>query len=238
MTEQLKQRVWGMVILVAVGVVFLPDLLDGKKETTKSEFKKIPTPPVFNDSPETIEFPQQKLEDAIAKVPSTAEVTENNGMSSGPNEDKVPANSEIDVDGSELESDQVEVATLTKVNPESEFSEVTDSNSVSNSSAKDKTNEAKTAAANEQTVPIIASRPLWILQLGSFKHKENVVALREKLDKAGIKTFTKPITTKAGILSKVYVGPEEDKSKLTEVQKTLKEVTGLAGKITRYSPIN
>ena len=78
----------------------------------------------------------------------------------------------------------------------------------------------------------------WVLRLGTFRNKPNVDALLNKLETAGVKTFVKPVEAKAGTLYRVFVGPELEKSKLEKAQQTLKELTGLDGKITQFQPIN
>lgn len=81
-------------------------------------------------------------------------------------------------------------------------------------------------------------RAAWVLRLGTFRNKPNVDALLSKLEAAGVTTFVKPVEAKAGTLYRVFVGPELEKSKLEKAQKTLKELTGLDGKITEFTPIN
>jgi DedD protein len=75
----------------------------------------------------------------------------------------------------------------------------------------------------------------WVIQLGSFKHQENVKQLLEKLENAGYRAFSRPIQTSAGPLTKVFVGPDLDKNKLTGALSHLQEVSGLKGKVTRFT---
>ena len=210
MTELIKQRLVGMLIVVIAGVVFLPDLLDGKKQITKEEFKKVPPKPELNEQPNLTEFPREQVMAALEQSPQNEEVIAD------------------DVEETP-ESSEVEVATL----PEQSAPDV------SSVPAQPATNEAATVATDTKTEADKSpfKDPAWILQLGSFKHKENVDALREKLKEAGFNTFTKPVQTKAGVLSKVYLGPAVTKSELQEAQIKLKELVGLEGKITRFDPI-
>ena len=50
----------------------------------------------------------------------------------------------------------------------------------------------------------------------------------------GFKTFTKPIKTPNGTLTKVFVGPSLDKNELQKQLPQLKELTKLNGKVTQY----
>ncbi|MDC9509404.1 SPOR domain-containing protein [Pseudoalteromonas sp. Angola-4] len=78
----------------------------------------------------------------------------------------------------------------------------------------------------------------YVIQLGSFSHAANVKALQAKLKAKGFKTFTKPIKTPNGTLTKVFVGPSLDKGELTKKLPELKALTKLNGKVTQYSVSN
>jgi DedD protein len=205
MTNLIKQRIVGLLLVLIAGIVFLPDLLDGEKEQTKEEFKKIPIRPEVEESPIVSDFPTEEVLNAIKKAPQVIEI-------------KADDETEQDVaDAKSIESkpveDQKTKTVLTKVVPVKPIIEV-------------------------KPVKADFKKDAWILQLGSFKHKGNVDALEKRLKKAGFKVFIRPIETKSGILSKVFVGPELDRKDLEEAQKTLKELTGLNGTITKFVPIN
>ena len=209
MTELIKQRLVGMLIVVIAGVVFLPDLLDGKKQLTKEEFKKIPPKPEVNEQPILTEFPREQVMESMAEAPQNNDV---------------------------IASDAVTVSATDKV----EINVLPQEDEVSNPQVETASNDNSESAPEQSDVGETTSdfkQPAWILQLGSFKHKENVDALRQKLQEAGFNTFTKPVQTKAGVLSKVYLGPAVEKSELQEAQLKLKELVGLEGKITRFDPI-
>ena len=74
----------------------------------------------------------------------------------------------------------------------------------------------------------------WVIQLGSFRHKNNVDDLVAKLKKNGYVAFTKPIKTKNGTLTKVFVGPELIKSSLEKKIPLLKQLTNVQGKVARF----
>jgi DedD protein len=205
-TEILKQRLVGLLLVVIAGVMFLPDILDGKKELTKEEFKKIPPKPAVEESPYLSDFP---TEEVIAKV------NENRSLA----EDKPLETETIQ----ELNNTESEVSVL----PESKEVNLVNNSSVGSQVAEDIPKPKSTFSAKA-----------WVIQLGSFKQKENAEALMEKLKAGGFITFSKPVETRAGILSKVFVGPEIEKSILESKQPDLKSLTGLDGKITPYDPIN
>lgn len=76
MTPAFKHRLLGTSILVLIGIIFLPDLLDGEKQVIKDDFKVIPDRPEFQGemTPKLFEqqaYQQQKA--AAEKLPVTDE---------------------------------------------------------------------------------------------------------------------------------------------------------------------
>ncbi|WP_432459200.1 SPOR domain-containing protein [Agarivorans sp. QJM3NY_25] len=51
MTAQFKNRLVGTIILVALGVIIIPDILDGKKTRVEEEFNAIPFAPTVSSLP-------------------------------------------------------------------------------------------------------------------------------------------------------------------------------------------
>ena len=74
----------------------------------------------------------------------------------------------------------------------------------------------------------------YVIQLGSFSHAPNVKSLQEKLKANGFKTFTRPIKTPNGTLTKVFVGPSLSKKELESKLPELKQLTKLNGKVTQF----
>jgi len=74
----------------------------------------------------------------------------------------------------------------------------------------------------------------WVVQLGSFRHQKNVGQLLEKLEKAGYRAFSRPIETRSGPLTKVFVGPDTNKDKLQKALPHLQDITGLKGKVAPF----
>ena len=98
----------------------------------------------------------------------------------------------------------------------------------------------KTSSLEQQTVVeqdsdrLLASAG-WVVQLGSFRHQKNVQELFEVLEKAGYRAFSRPVKTNSGILTKVFVGPDLQKSNLENALSHLKEITNLQGRVTPFT---
>ncbi len=98
----------------------------------------------------------------------------------------------------------------------------------------------KTSSLEQQTVVELDSDRLlagagWVVQLGSFRHQQNVQELLKVLDKAGYRAFSRPVKTHSGILTKVFVGPDLQKSNLENALSHLKEITNLQGRVTPFT---
>lgn len=67
MSAALKNRLVGTIILVAIAVIFLPDLLDGKKESKQNLFVELPPKPSIKKvvAPET--FDSQTVQEGVTR---------------------------------------------------------------------------------------------------------------------------------------------------------------------------
>ena len=68
MTSALKNRLVGTIIIVALAVIFLPDFLDGKKQTNREPFVSVPANPPIRPIVEPEPFPSERV--ARAAVPA------------------------------------------------------------------------------------------------------------------------------------------------------------------------
>ncbi len=212
-----QNRLVGTIIIAAAVIIFLPDLLDGKKKSNQTDFEAIPTAPAFTGKMTKKTFPEDKLVlkeqvelvDEQALDESLAKTSNGNNYTN------------------------VEKRQQSKVTPAAKPKVIVESNTVKKSTAS-------TSAINK---PILGAQPAkavnkeaWVIQLGSFKHKKNVAELLAKLKKNGYTAFTKPIKTKQGSLTKVFVGPQLIKSSLAKQIPALKKLTNVQGKLARFYP--
>lgn len=58
MSSHFQNRLVGVIVIVALGVIFLPDILDGKKQRQEEQFAEIPLRPEV----EQAQLPQQAIE--------------------------------------------------------------------------------------------------------------------------------------------------------------------------------
>jgi len=203
-TSALKNRLVGTIIVVALALIFLPDFLDGKKQTNREPFVSVPANPPKKPIVEPESFPSERV--AKAAVPAV-EIEEETTL------DDEPVSSGADDNGT---SDEATVAKAPAVKAFEEEDKLASQTVV----------DTKSDAADDDAG--------WVIQLGSFRHEKNVKALLAKLEKAGYRAFSRKIQTSSGPLNKVFVGPDLDKKKLESALPHLKELTSLKGKVTTF----
>jgi len=212
-----QNRLVGSIIVAAAVIIFLPDLLDGEKETYQADFEAIPQAPEFKSKQRSYihNFPEQKLE----KINWTPEVDE----------------TAIDQQYASITiNDKPETAQFL---PSSTVED--DAKAQVNFSPKPLSKKKKQPESSNTTTSLPEKSVLgnaWVIHLGSFKHKKNVNELLKKLKSNGYTAFTTPIKTKNGTLTKVIVGPELIKSELMKKIAPLKKLTLVQGKIAKYKP--
>lgn len=194
----------GTIIVVALAVIFLPDFLDGKKQTNREPFVSVPANPPKKPIVEPESFPSERV--AKAAVPAV-EIEDETAL----DEELVASNT-----GNSKKTGE---ATAAKAPVPKAFEE-------EDKLASQTVVDTKSASADEDSG--------WVIQLGSFRHEKNVKALLAKLEKAGYRAFSRKIQTSSGPLNKVFVGPDLDKKKLESALPHLKELTKLKGKVTTF----
>jgi DedD protein len=220
-----QNRLVGTIIVAAAIIIFLPDVLDGEKESHQAEFDAIPPKPAFIANTEgQPNFPQEKVNRLIrAEISDEKALDDDFEMETVveyDNDVKIMPTKKAFVEGQTINNNsQVQVNTQHK----------TDANK-NTVNGKEKSKAVVKTKTPAKAVP----KKAWVIQLGSFRNKPNVNELLAKLKKAGYATFTRPIKTKHGTLTKVFIGPELIESSLTKKLPELKALTKIQGKIARY----
>jgi DedD protein len=228
LSSALQNRLVGTIIIVALVVIFLPDLLDGEKQSNNATFVDVPVNNLDIKVEAPNEFPTEEVMNATRRpveIIEESDVTDSQHSS-------LNANDDID---DPVQEAPVEEALVEKAG----IAETTDEKQTA--SAESTSSQSLTTADNslaEQTVtstPRIREDAGWVVQLGSFRHQKNVNELLDKLDAAGYRAFSRRVDTSAGRLTKVFVGPELTKETLDNALPHLNEATGLKGKVTSFA---
>ena len=231
MAPQFKNRLVGVIILVALVVIFLPAIIDGKKVTYQQEFESTPINPDL----------KQHTKSISVNVPMSNKTDDFNNQPTDGDEDIAP------IDDWKVE----EVAPTVEVSSNESIDRAVqiDPQPVKVVKPVEVTKPVQVAKPTPAPVSVAVSKPVvtapvisssdsaWTIQLGAFQNKVNIDSLLDKLKKAGYPAHSVPKTVVDGQLTRVFVGPDVSKSKLEKMLPSLKELTNLNGKILAFNPI-
>lgn len=215
MSSAIQNRLVGTIILVALVVIFLPDILDGKKQRYQETFVDIPPRPPIKQVKHVESFP---LQEVANKVQRQIEIV-----------DQQPVDEQ-----SPSESEPVTVERQSKDNsqPPTEITAVPEETEGQDYPVED---VAPTTVPKPTAPAVELKNAGWVVQLGVFRHQKNVRELLGKLKNAGYRAFSRPVMTRSGELTKVFVGPDLQKEKLEQALGHLQEVTNLKGRIAPFT---
>ena len=212
MASAFQNRLVGTVALVAIAVIFLPDILDGEKVSNKDSFVSVPKRPAMQPIVEGEPFPHEQVAQAVSRQVEIVEATAQDDdlyaqtdptLAEEAKDDASNAQDEVNDDG------QPVIKTAPPVSAEIQ--------------------------ALEQQIADEKTSAGWVVQLGVFRHDKNVKELLRKLQNEGYRAFSRKIQTSSGELTKVYVGPDVDKDKMDKALPHLKQITSLQGRVAEFT---
>lgn len=233
MTSQFQNRLVGTIVLVALGVIFLPDMLDGKQSRVEEVFTEIPLRNTkFKQSEPVNREPASDVFDKDDNV---------QGLELGAEDEE---ERQVQLEGtspplSNLKPIKMVDTTVNKTAANSAGAK-TPAPVTQKPKVQDKPPVIQVKRDPIVKAPIPNNKPLpgVTLQLGGFNSAGNVIALVAQLRKAGFTAYTLPVKPVDGRLTKVFVGPEVSEDKLKTRQVQIEKLTGLKGKIVPYNPLD
>ena len=261
MASKFQNRLVGTVILVALVVIFLPDLMDGNKLEQKEEaFAKIPLRPELEPAKPALQV------SAASTLPADHLASQQQASAATQWQVEEIGDTVTLAANQAAAAAQAQPATQTAAKPEPKpvpKPEVVAKKSVEQPKPKPvppkpvevkKPVESKPQAgqiksmddliASKMTTQAVTPAPAaaapaqgsWILQLGAFKNADSVNALVGKLRAAGYSAQTSPRTPVQGQINRVFIGPDVSKAKLQGMQSRISQMTGLSGSVVAYNP--
>lgn len=208
MTSALQNRLVGTIIVVALVVILVPEFLDGEKRSNQQEFMDIPPVSELVEVAPVEDFDSRSVESEMTRPVEVIDEKPVDDVTQVPSEN---TSNQPQAEGEPANEQNIAVT---------QTPSVTDTNTP------------------VQNTPSLADIDLegsgWVVQLGSFRHQKNVRELMKKLKDAGYRSYSRPVQTTMGELTKVFIGPEVEREKLERALPHLKEITQLTGKITAY----
>ena len=251
----------GTVILVALVVIFLPDLMDGNKLEQKEEaFAKIPLCPELEPAKPALQV------SAASTLPADHLASQQQASAATQWQVEEIGDTVTLAANQASAAAQAQPATQTAAKPEPKAvpkPEVVAKKPVEQPKPKPvppkpvevkKPVESKpqagqiksmddlivskmtTQAATPAPAAAAPAQGSWILQLGAFKNADSVNALVGKLRAAGYSAQTSPRTPVQGQINRVFIGPDVSKAKLQGMQSRISQMTGLSGSVVAYNP--
>lgn len=227
MASKFQNRLVGTIVLVALGVIILPGLLDGQKKHYQDEFAAIPLVPKPGDRDEpdmlpaaTQALPSQPPEGAAEEVRA--------GDAAAPSLDpsRIPVNNNS--------SDVVqEPVVAPKPQPKPQPKPVEKPQPQPQQQVAAQTPPPKPQQQAEIPAP---TGKAYVVQLGALKNADKVNEIVGKLRASGFKVYTSPSTPVQGKITRILVGPDTSKDKLKGQLGELKQLSGLSGVVMGYSP--
>ncbi|EGQ3062622.1 cell division protein DedD [Salmonella enterica] len=210
MASKFQNRLVGTIVLVALGVIVLPGLLDGQKKHYQDEFAAIPLVPKPGDRDEpdmmpaaTQALPTQPPEGAAEEVRA--------GDAAAPS-----------LDPSRMASNNVELDPIPVETPKPKPVV-----------AASTPTPAPQPVADDKPAP---TGKAYVVQLGALKNADKVNEIVGKLRSAGFRVYTSPSTPVQGKITRILVGPDASKDKMKGSLGELKQISGLSGVVMGYSP--
>ncbi|WP_429099418.1 cell division protein DedD [Aeromonas rivipollensis] len=261
MASKFQNRLVGTVILVALVVIFLPDLMDGNKLEQKEEaFAKIPLRPELEPAKPALQVSaastlpadhlasQQQASAAtqwqVEEIGDTVTLAANQATAAAqaqpatqvaakPEPKPLPKPEVVAKKPVEQPKPKpVPPKPVEVKKPVESKPQVGQIKSMDDLIASKMTTQAATPAP-AAAAPAQGS---WILQLGAFKNADSVNALVGKLRAAGYSAQTSPRTPVQGQINRVFIGPDVSKAKLQGMQSRISQMTGLSGSVVAYNP--
>lgn len=235
MASKFQNRLVGTVILVALGVIILPGLLDGKKKHYEDEFAAIPLVPKAGDveendvvPPVSQTLPAQPPEGAGAMVEQQAaneaatqqairQPTQQPVQVAPPPVEARPQPTPPPKPKPVPQPKPVEVKPVVKPEPKPE--------------PTPKPEPAPVQKPAEEKAP---AGQAYVVQLGALKNAAKVNEVVASLRLSGYRAFTVPSTPVQGQITRIYVGPDASKQKLQSSLPALNSISGLSGQVKPY----
>lgn len=184
MERALKERIIGAIVLVAVAVLVVPVFLDGPPGDAEMISERVPLPGQSEQKVQTVVLDRDREEPVPARQGTETE-----------------AEPQVETDAPASDAPvQLARADTAKVAPDEPPSETTPA--------------AAPQPESQKPPPVLApssSTGMWAVQLGSFGNQQNAERLAADLRKQGFAAFLSQLSTDAGQLHRVRIGPQKDR---------------------------
>lgn len=215
----MKQRLVGGAVIVALGVIFIPMILDGPPPERAVLENPIPPKPDGGFATNVKPFgprPQLDPEQVVARPDESLSVAPPAPETKPvqiPEPKPVPKPAPKPVSTPEPESTEPPPAVVRAPEPE----------------------PPRPVPASPPPRPTTStSVTAWVVQVGSFSSEKNARSLRDRLRKKGFNAFAEPVLGAGDGVTRVYIGPELDRDEAVAAGERLSREMQMNGLVVRY----
>lgn len=259
MEKQTKHRILGIVVLIGLVVILLPFFQSRKELRTDTSIVKAPpfpeqsVPSITSDgtaiplpteqepeNPAAADKVSQQPDDTIQIVtpPASAPqimpaMPETNTTAPQPEETEKKKVTQLDPN--DVSNDDLAPAPVAP----SLATEQVEQPVIKQSPAVNKPVVVSAKPVHQATANLVdLKESTWVVQMGSFKNKENALHLVNKLRASGYRAFHQEMTTATGTSTRVFVGPENKRNSARIMAIQLEKDLNLHGVILNYKPLD
>ncbi len=225
MESKLKQRMVGVIIVIALLLIFVPTLMiqQDTGSTKISLQAKIPPRP---DKPVV----------KVADQTTTIELDENSNAQGATHLPGGHLAATQNLTPQQSAANSVQTIASPKSSAQAKASAAKTGLKTTNTQGKNAQAKASTASSASVDIPIEASA--WVVQLGSFADPANAQALIKTLRDKGFAAYTQTTKNSKGkVITRVLVGPEVQKLRAQDLLASLNKQLQLKGVLAPYNPI-
>jgi DedD protein len=248
----LKQRLVGAIVLISLGVIFIPMLLSGKGDLSSSKLQSnIPPEPAYDirqpqvKAPEAILSAAEQRKVVSVTIPEPGQKTETAKEPPKPRvqtaeKTEKTATAKLTATQPHKQSSQTAKPAAKKTTSKTTTSKTTTSKTTTKTESKTGTKSdnkiaTKSTSTSAKPAPAVSG---WVVQVGSFEQRANANHLRDKLRKRGYPGFVEPRRDSRDTVYRVRVGPTLKRAEAETLQKKLLKREKLKGLVMHYPAHN
>lgn len=252
MDENIKQRLVGAAVLVALAVIFLPALFDKDERVAIDTTSQIPPAPTI----ETVDIPRPTKPEGINVPPAGTlfqpELVEDEEDKEKPETIKTKTEEE----SKPTANDSKQVASAVEAD-KTDSTQTTDTKLASTAKPEPQTKvvtkPVSTPLPTPVTVKPVPTKPKtpakprlsesgvpigWVIQAASFKSAKAAQGFTDKLLKAKYEAYFKSVETSKGEYFRVFVGPYVDEQQAIDVKRVIDKAYKVRSQVLRFNPIS
>ncbi len=249
MDEALKQRLIGAIVLIALGIIFIPIMLDGPPSDHETAFdldvKEAPEThfrtrilPIDASSADQDDPPESLSQSSPNDSPPRNSINDSN-----------PRTQLTDVkvnDTRELESAKLDEPKASTDAPLQDNTSVTESLPETAVEPRVITSQPKEqvptpdrdlvidAVKKDQALETAPALAGWVVQVGSFLQQSNALQLRDKLRNKQFDAFVETLTVDRKTVFRVKIGPQIKRDSALVIRSRLKKVLAMDGFVVSH----